>query len=39
VTEAIGRTASAKPENVHIVLHDAPAHNLAREGILLADRK
>lgn len=39
VTEAIVRTASAKPENVHIVLHDAPAHNLAREGILLADRK
>jgi len=39
VTEAIVRTAGAKPEAVHIVLHDAPAHNLAREGILFADRK
>jgi 4-oxalocrotonate tautomerase len=39
VTEAIVRTAGAKPEAVHIVLHDAPAHNLAREGILIADRK
>ncbi|MBI3121955.1 MAG: 4-oxalocrotonate tautomerase family protein [candidate division NC10 bacterium] len=39
VTEAIVRTTGAKPEAVHIIVHDEPAHNLAREGILFADRK
>jgi 4-oxalocrotonate tautomerase len=39
VTEAIVRTVGAKPEAVHIVLHDEPAHNLASGGQLLADRK
>ena len=38
VTEAIVRTVNAKPEAVHIVLHDEPAHNLANGGILLADK-
>jgi 4-oxalocrotonate tautomerase len=38
VTEAIARTTGAKPDAVHIVVHDLPAHNLAREGILLSDR-
>jgi 4-oxalocrotonate tautomerase len=38
VTEAIARTTGAKPDSVHIVVHDLPAHNLAREGILLSDR-
>lgn len=38
VTEAIARTTGAKPDTVHIVVHDLPAHNLAREGILLSDR-
>jgi len=38
VTEAIVRTVGVKPESVHIVLHDLPATNFAREGILLADR-
>ncbi len=39
VTEAVARTANAKPEAIHIILQDAPATNLAKEGILLADRK
>jgi 4-oxalocrotonate tautomerase len=38
VTEAIVRTVNAKPEAVHVIVHDVPAHNLAREGILLSDR-
>jgi len=38
VTEAIVRTVNAKPEVVHIVLHDEPATNLASNGQLLADR-
>ena len=38
VTEAISRTMGAKPEAVHIVVHDEPAHNLATAGILLGDR-
>lgn len=39
VTEAIVRTVGAKPEAVHIMLHDEPAHNLASGGQLLSDRK
>ena len=39
VTDAIVRTVNAKPEAVHIVVHDEPAHNLAAGGQLLADRK
>jgi 4-oxalocrotonate tautomerase len=39
VTEAVARTANAKPEAIHVILQDAPATNLAKEGILLADRK
>jgi len=38
VTEAIVCTVGVKPESVHIVLHDLPAANFAREGILLSDR-
>jgi 4-oxalocrotonate tautomerase len=39
VTEAIARTVNAKPEAVHIVVHDEPASNLSSGGVLLADRK
>ena len=39
VTDAIVRTVNAKPEAVHIVVHDEPAHNLGTGGQLLADRK
>jgi 4-oxalocrotonate tautomerase len=38
VTEAIARTTGARPEAVHIIVHDEPAHNLARDGILLSER-
>ena len=38
VTEAISRTTGARPEMVHIIVHDLPGHNLARDGILLSDR-
>jgi 4-oxalocrotonate tautomerase len=38
VTEAVVRTVNAKPEAVHIVLHDEPATNIASNGQLLADR-
>jgi 4-oxalocrotonate tautomerase len=38
VTDAIVRTVNAKPEAVHIVIHDEPAHNIAGGGILLADK-
>ena len=38
VTEAIVRTTGAKPEAVHIIVHDLPAHNLAPHGALLSDR-
>ena len=38
VTEAITRTTGAKPEAVHIIVHDLPAHNLAPHGVLLSDR-
>jgi 4-oxalocrotonate tautomerase len=39
VTEAIVRTVNAKPEAVHIVIHDEPATNLGSGGQLLADKK
>jgi 4-oxalocrotonate tautomerase len=38
VTEAIVKTVGAKPEAVHIVIHDEPAHNIGGGGQLLADR-
>ncbi len=38
VTEAISKTTGAKPDAVHIVVHDEPAQNLAHGGVLLADR-
>ncbi len=38
VTDAIVRTANVKPESVHIVVHDEPAHNLASGGQLLSDK-
>jgi 4-oxalocrotonate tautomerase len=38
VTEAVSRTVNAKPEAVHIIIHDEPAHNLAHAGVLLSDR-
>jgi 4-oxalocrotonate tautomerase len=38
VREAIVRTAGAKPESVHVIVYDLQARNLAREGILMADR-
>jgi 4-oxalocrotonate tautomerase len=38
VTEAIVRTVNAKPEAVHIVIHDAPACNIGSGGQLLADK-
>ncbi len=38
VTEAIVRTVGAKPEAVHIVVQDAPAHNIANGGHLLSDK-
>jgi 4-oxalocrotonate tautomerase len=39
VTDALVRTVNAKPEAVHIVVQDEPAHNLASGGQLLADKK
>jgi 4-oxalocrotonate tautomerase len=39
VTDALVRTVNAKPEAVHVVVHDEPAHNLGNGGQLLADRK
>ncbi len=39
VTDAVARTVNAKPEAVHIVIHDEPAHNLAHAGVLLADQR
>ena len=39
VTDAIVRTVNAKPEAVHIVVHDEPAHNRANGGQLISDRK
>jgi 4-oxalocrotonate tautomerase len=38
VTDAVVRSVSAKPEAVHIVIHDEPAHNIGGGGTLLADR-
>jgi 4-oxalocrotonate tautomerase len=38
VTEAIVRTVNAKPEAVHIVIHDEPATNIGSGGKLLADK-
>ena len=38
VTEAIVRTVNAKPEAVHIVIHDEPATNIGSGGQLLADK-
>ncbi len=38
VTDAIVRTTNVKPEAVHIVVHDEPAHNLASGGQLLSDK-
>ena len=38
VTEAMVRTTNAKPGSVHIIVHDLPAHNLAHDGVSLADR-
>lgn len=38
VTDAIVRTTNAKPEAVHIVIHDTPAYNIGSGGQLLADK-
>lgn len=38
VTDAVTRSLGVKPEAVFIVLHDLPATNFAREGILRSDR-
>ncbi len=38
VTDAVVRTTNAKPEAVHIIVHDEPAYNLASGGQLLADK-
>ena len=38
VTEAIVRTTNAKPETVHIIVHEEPAHHLAHAGVLISDR-
>ncbi len=38
VTDAIARTVGAKPEAVHIIVTEEPAHNLAAGGVLLSDR-
>ncbi len=38
VTDAIVRTTNAKPEAVHIVVHDEPAHNIGSGGQLLSDK-
>jgi 4-oxalocrotonate tautomerase len=39
VTDAIARTVNAKPEAVHIVVHEEPPTNIASAGTLLADKK
>ena len=38
VTDAVVRSVSVKPEAVHIVIHDEPAHNIAGGGQLLSDK-
>jgi 4-oxalocrotonate tautomerase len=38
VTEAFVRTINVKPESLHIVVHDEPAHNIASAGVLLSDK-
>jgi 4-oxalocrotonate tautomerase len=38
VTEAIARTVSARPEAVHIIVHEEPPTNLGSGGVLLADK-
>lgn len=38
VTEAVAQSVNAKPEAVHIVIHDEPAMNFSTAGKLLADR-
>ena len=37
-TEGVVLTTGTKPESVHIIVRDLPAPQLAREGILTADR-
>jgi 4-oxalocrotonate tautomerase len=39
VTEAVVRAVNAKPEAVHVIIHDGPSSNFASGGVLLADRK
>ncbi len=39
ITDAVVRSVGAKPESVHIVVHDEPAHNLGHGGQLLSDAK
>jgi 4-oxalocrotonate tautomerase len=38
VTDAFVRTIAVKPESLHIVVHDEPAHNIASGGVLLSDK-
>jgi len=38
VTEAIAKTVGAKPESVHIIVTDQPAHYLGSAWVLLSDR-
>ncbi len=38
VTDAFVKAISVKPESLHIVIHDEPAHNIASAGVLLSDK-
>ena len=38
VTDAFVRSINVKPESLHIVVHDEPAHNIASGGVLLSDK-
>jgi 4-oxalocrotonate tautomerase len=39
VTDAVVTSVGSPPEDVKIILHDLPRHNVATAGVLASDRK
>lgn len=37
ITDAMVRHAGARPEHLHVIIHEIPRHNWARAGVLGTD--
>lgn len=39
ITDAMVQHAGARPDHLHIIIHEVPRHNWGRAGVLGCDRK